>query len=96
MKSFFVVNLCSNEPPFQTTTPVFLIYTSGTTGLLKGVVHRHAIRERLIESAKDVLQLQKNDFFWCAADPGWVTGLGYGTFAPRLLGMPIFVNLSLD
>jgi len=69
----------------------FLIYTSGTTGLPKGVVHRHAIRERLVESAKDVLQFQKNDFYWCSADPGWVTGLLYGTFAPWLLGMPILV-----
>jgi len=68
----------------------FLIYTSGTTGLPKGVVHRHAIRQRLIESAKDVLQLEKDDFFWCSADPGWVTGLCYGIFAPWLLGMPIF------
>jgi acetyl-CoA synthetase len=69
----------------------FLIYTSGTTGLPKGVVHRHAIRERLIETAKDVLQLRRDDFFWCTADPGWVTGLCYGIFAPWLLGMPIFV-----
>jgi len=69
----------------------FLIYTSGTTGLPKGVVHRHAIRERLIDSAKAVLQLEKDDFFWCTADPGWVTGLCYGIFAPWLLGMPIFV-----
>lgn len=69
----------------------FLIYTSGTTGLPKGVVHRHAIRERLIESAKDILQLGRDDFFWCTADPGWVTGLCYGIFAPWLLGMPIFV-----
>ena len=69
----------------------FLIYTSGTTGLPKGVVHRHAIQERLVETAKDVLQLEKDDFFWCTADPGWVTGLCYGIFAPWLLGMPIFV-----
>ncbi|MBA3601813.1 MAG: AMP-binding protein, partial [Acidobacteria bacterium] len=69
----------------------FLIYTSGTTGFPKGVVHRHAIRERLIDSAKAVLQLEKDDFFWCTADPGWVTGLCYGIFAPWLQGMPIFV-----
>jgi acetyl-CoA synthetase len=69
----------------------FLIYTSGTTGLPKGVVHRHAIRERIVESAKDVLQLRKDDFFWCTADPGWVTGLCYGIFAPWLLGFPILV-----
>jgi len=70
----------------------FLIYTSGTTGLPKGVVHRHAIRERLTASAKDILQLEKDDFFWCTADPGWVTGLCYGIFAPWLLGMPILVD----
>lgn len=69
----------------------FLIYTSGTTGLPKGVVHRHQIRERLIESAKSVLQLERDDFFWCSADPGWVTGLCYGLFAPWLLGMPILI-----
>lgn len=69
----------------------FLIYTSGTTGLPKGVVHRHAIRERLIESAKTVLALEKDDFYWCSADAGWVTGLLYGIFAPWLLGFPILI-----
>ena len=69
----------------------FLIYTSGTTGLPKGVVHRHAIRERLIDSAQSVLNLRKDDFYWCSADAGWVTGLLYGIFAPWLLGLPILI-----
>lgn len=69
----------------------FLIYTSGTTGLPKGVVHRHAIAERLYSTAKSVLSLEKNDFYWCTADAGWVTGLCYGIFAPWLLGFPILV-----
>ncbi len=69
----------------------FLIYTSGTTGLPKGVVHCHQIRERLIDSAKTVLQLEPDDFFWCSADAGWVTGLCYGIFAPWLLGFPILI-----
>ena len=70
----------------------FLIYTSGTTGLPKGVVHRHAIRELLINSAKSVLDLQADDFYWCSADAGWVTGLLYGIFAPWLLGFPILIH----
>lgn len=37
------------------------------------------------------MQLERNDFFWCSADPGWVTGLCYGLFAPWLLGMPILI-----
>ena len=57
----------------------------------KGVVHRHAIRERLIDSAKSVLNLQADDFYWCSADAGWVTGLLYGIFAPWLLGFPILI-----
>ncbi|MBS1796988.1 MAG: AMP-binding protein [Acidobacteria bacterium] len=69
----------------------FLIYTSGTTGLPKGVVHRHAISERLIATARSVLALGEDDLYWCTADAGWVTGLCYGMFAPWLLGRPILV-----
>jgi acetyl-CoA synthetase len=81
---FDAVNVSSDDT-------CFLIYTSGTTGLPKGVVHRHAIQERLLATAGEVLQLAKNDFYWCTADPGWVTGLCYGIFAPWLLGMPFLV-----
>lgn len=68
----------------------FFIYTSGTAGLPKGVVHRHAIKERLARTASEVLALAADDFYWCTADPGWVTGLCYGVFAPWLLGYPVF------
>lgn len=68
----------------------FFIYTSGTTGLPKGVVLPHAVGERLATTAEEVLGLRDDDFYWCTADPGWVTGLCYGIFAPWLLGLPIF------
>lgn len=69
----------------------FFVYTSGTTGLPKGVVHRHAIEERLVATAGEVLALEDSDLYWCTADPGWVTGLCYGVFAPWLMGCPVFV-----
>lgn len=68
----------------------FFVYTSGTTGLPKGVVHRHALGERLAATAREVLALDAADLYWCTADPGWITGLCYGVFAPWLLGLPTF------
>lgn len=83
-------------PEFQTARvktddTCFLIYTSGTTGLPKGVVHRHAIKERLKATAESVLCLEPTDFYWCPSDAGWVNGLCYGILAPWLLGMPFLV-----
>ncbi len=79
-------------PEISPNDTCFIIYTSGTTGLPKGVVHRHALGERLVSTAHDVLKLDSGDLFWCTADPGWVTGLCYGTFAPWLLGLPFFAH----
>ncbi len=61
-------------------------YTSGTTGKAKGVVHVHNAMIQHYQTAKWVLDLQKDDIYWCTADPGWVTGTSYGIFAPWLTG----------
>ncbi|MHC4459702.1 MAG: AMP-binding protein, partial [Planctomycetota bacterium] len=55
-------------------------YTSGTTGKPKGAVHVHEAVLGHYATGKYVLDLQKDDIYWCTADPGWVTGTSYGMF----------------
>lgn len=62
-------------------------YTSGSTGKPKGVYHVHNAMIQQYATAEWVLDLQKDDVYWCTADPGWVTGTSYGIFAPWLYGV---------
>lgn len=66
---------------------MLLHYTSGSTGKPKGVYHVHNVMIQQYATAEWVLDLQDDDIYWCTADPGWVTGTGYGIFAPWLKGV---------
>jgi acetyl-CoA synthetase len=57
-------------------------YTSGTTGKPKGAAHVHNAIIGHYATGKYVIDLHKDDVYWCTADPGWVTGTSYGMFAP--------------
>ncbi|GIP32902.1 acetate--CoA ligase [Paenibacillus sp. J2TS4] len=63
-----------------------LHYTSGSTGKPKGVFHVHNAMIQHLYTGQIVLDLREDDIYWCAADPGWVTGTSYGIFAPWLNG----------
>jgi acetyl-CoA synthetase len=73
--------------PTNAESPSLLHYTSGTTGMPKGVQHVHYSLISQYLTAKWVLDLTKNDIYWCTADPGWVTGTSYGIIAPWALGV---------
>jgi acetyl-CoA synthetase len=63
-------------------TPSVLHYTSGTTGKPKGALHVHASIVSQFITTRWVLDLTKEDVYWCTADPGWVTGTSYGIIGP--------------
>lgn len=73
--------------PSTAETPSVLHYTSGTTGQPKGAQHVHYSLISQYLTTKWVLDLQKDDIYWCNADPGWVTGTSYGIIGPWANGV---------
>jgi acetyl-CoA synthetase len=72
--------------------PLYILYTSGSTGKPKAVLHVHGgYMVGIYSTLKYVFDIKDEDRWWCAADPGWVTGHSYIVYGPLLMGATSFM-----
>ena len=71
---------------------LFLLYTSGSTGKPKALMHTHGgYSVYAATTHKMVFDIKPEDRYWCAADPGWITGHSYIDYGPLINGANIML-----
>jgi acetyl-CoA synthetase len=84
-------NICDTEE-MDSNDMLFLLYTSGSTGKPKAIVHSHGgYSVYTATTLRMVFDLKPEDRYWCAADPGWITGHSYIVYGPLINGATVML-----
>lgn len=87
-----IINSKCEATVMDAEDPLFLLYTSGTTGKPKAILHTQGgYMVGTYTTLKYVFDIKDTDRYWCAADPGWVTGHSYIVYGPLLNGATSFM-----
>jgi len=92
LMSLPIAGIKCDTVPVAADDPLFILYTSGSTGKPKGVVHVHGGYMVGISATFHLtFDIKEEDRYWCAADPGWITGHSYIVYAPLIEGATSFM-----
>lgn len=92
LMSLPIAGIKCDTVPVTADDPLFILYTSGSTGKPKGVVHVHGGYMVGISATFHLtFDIKEEDRYWCAADPGWITGHSYIVYAPLIEGATSFM-----
>jgi len=84
-------NKCETEV-MDSSDMLFLLYTSGSTGRPKALIHSHGgYSVYTATTHRMVFDVKPEDRYWCAADPGWITGHSYIVYGPLINGSTIML-----
>jgi len=78
--------------PTPPDAPALLHFTSERRGDRRGVLQVHDTVVAQVASAATVLDLGRDDVYWCTAEPGSAASTSYGMIAPLVLGVTAIVD----